>query len=199
MSLFEREIQLGLQCAELFFLLDSSLVCLPLTMSISSLEDLSDEILMEIFDSLSLPLHIYSSFFHLNERFDRILCDARLLMSLDLSRLHHFPSFAYHCQLMLPNMTRQLVSLRLSNEANLYEQIEVFLLHHRLKHFSALRHLTLVQITFDQLRRILADVLSLTKLLRLEIDMFDGSGMTTKELNLIVNTLVSQAKSLQVK
>ena len=164
-------------------------------MFVSSLEDLSDEILMEIFDSLSLPLHIYSSFFNLNERFNRVLCDARLLMSLDLSDCQQF---AYQCQLMLPHMRCQLVSLRLSNETKLSNPIEVFLLHHRLKRFSALRHLTLIQITFDQLRRILADVLSLTKLVRLDIDMFDGSGMTNNELNLIVNTLLSQAKSLQV-
>jgi hypothetical protein len=163
--------------------------------SSSSLEDLSDEILMEIFDSLSLPLHIYGSFFNLNDRFNRILSDARLLMSLDLSDCQRFD---YQCQMMLPHMNRQLVSLRLSNEAKLCEPIEIFLLHHRLQRFAALRHLTLIQITFDQLRRILADVLSLSKLVRLEIDMFDGSGMTNTELNLIVNTLLSQAKSLQV-
>ena len=42
----------------------------------------------------------------------------------------------------------------------------------------------LIQITFDQLRRMLADILSLNKLSRLDIDMFDGSGISPNELNL---------------
>lgn len=95
-------------------------------------------------------------------------------------------------------MSKQLISLRLSNEQKLYEQMKVFLLHIRLANFHALRQLCLIQITFDQLRRMLADILSLNKLVRLDIDMFDGSGTSIDELNLIANTLISKSNSIKV-
>lgn len=165
----------------------------------SVLEDLSDEILMDIFDSLSLPLHIYKAFFNLNQRFNSILHDSRLLMSLDLSPMTNPSQFAYHCQVMFPHMHEQLISLRLSNEQSFYEQIQLFLRHQRLSHFRALRQLSLIQITFDQMRRISADVISLNKLTRLDIDMFDGSGVTATELSFIANLLFSKSQSLRVR
>ena len=42
----------------------------------------------------------------------------------------------------------------------------------------------------------LADILSLNKLVRLDIDMFDGSGISPNELNLIANTLLSKSNSM---
>jgi hypothetical protein len=164
----------------------------------SKFEDLSDDILMDIFDFLSPSVYIYYSFFNLNQRLNHIINDSRLLISLDLSHLINPSNFAYHCQIMLPNMFKQLISLRLSNEQKLYEQIKIFLLHLRLGNFYALRQLSLIQITFDQLRRILADILSLNKLIRLDIDMFDGSGISPNELNLIANTLLSKSNSIKV-
>lgn len=164
----------------------------------SQLEDLSDDILMDICDSLSSPVFIYHSFFNLNQRFNRIIRDSRLLISLDLSPLTLPSNFAYHCQVMLPNMSRQLISLRLSNDHRFYAQIQQFLLHLRVSQFQALRQLSLIQVTFDQLRRMLADILSLTRLVRLDIDMFDGGGVTPSELNLIANTLLSRSTSLKV-
>jgi hypothetical protein len=98
---------------------------------------------------------------------------------------------------MLPNMSKQLISLRLSNEQKYYEQIKIFLLNIRLGNYHALRQLSLIQITFDQLRRILGDILSLNKLIRLDIDMFDGSGISQNELNIIANTLLSKSNSIQ--
>ncbi|CAF1246425.1 unnamed protein product [Adineta steineri] len=163
----------------------------------SKFEDLSDDILMDIFDLLCPPVYIYHSFFNLNQRLNRIINDSRLLISLDLSHLINPLNFAYHCQIMLPNMSKQLISLRLSNEQNLYEQIKIFLLHLRLGNFHALRQLSLIQITFDQLRRMLADILSLNKLVRLHIDMFDGSGISSNELNLIANTLINKSNSIK--
>ncbi|CAF2993412.1 unnamed protein product [Rotaria socialis] len=170
---------------------------MSLTLTRSKFEDLSDDILMDIFDLLSPPVYIYHSFYHLNQRFNRIINDSRLLISLDLSHLMNPSTFAYHCQIMLPNMSKQLISLRLSNEQKLYEQIKIFLLHIRLGNFHALRQLSLIQITFDQLRRMLADILSLNKLVRLDIDMFDGCGTSLIELNLIANTLLSKSKSIK--
>ena len=165
----------------------------------SKFEDLSDEILMDIFDYLSPPIYIYHSFFNLNQRINRIIRDARLLISLDLTHLMNPLNFAYHCQIMLPNMSKQLIALRLSNEQKLYEQIQIFLFHVRLANYHALRQLSLIQITFDQLRRMLAEILSLNKLVRLDIDMFDGSGINSNELNLIANTLLSKSNSIQVR
>jgi hypothetical protein len=165
----------------------------------SKFEDLSDDILMDIFDLFSPSVYIYHSFFNLNQRLNRIINDSRLLISLDLSHLINPSNFAYHCQIMLPNMSKQLISLRLSNEHKLYEQIKIFLLHIRLSSFHALRQLSLIQITFDQLRRMLAEILSLNKLIRLDIDMFDGSGVSPNELNLIANTLLSKSNSIKVR
>lgn len=165
---------------------------------LSKFEDLSDDILMDIFDYLSPVVYIYHSFYNLNQRLNRIINDSRLLISLDLSHLINPSNFAYHCQIMLPSMSKQLISLRLSNEQKLYEQIQIFILNIRLGNFHALRQLSLIQITFDQLRRILADILSLNKLIRLDIDMFDGSGVTPNELNTIANTLISKSNSIQV-
>ncbi|CAF0759282.1 unnamed protein product [Rotaria sp. Silwood1] len=164
---------------------------------ISKFEDLSDDILMDVFDLLDPAVYIYHSFFNLNQRLNRIINDSRLLISLDLSHLINPSNFAYHCQIMLPNMSKQLISLRLSNEHKLYEQIKIFLLNIRLGNFHALRQLSLIQITFDQLRRMLADILSLNKLIRLDIDMFDGSGTSLNELNLIANTLLSKSNSIK--
>jgi hypothetical protein len=96
-------------------------------------------------------------------------------------------------------MFQQLISLRLSNEQNLYEQIHVFLQHVRLANFRALRHLSLIRITYEQLRRILLDILSLTKLVRLDIDMFDGSGIGLDELQQLANTLISAPSSFRVR
>ncbi|CAF2508190.1 unnamed protein product [Rotaria sp. Silwood2] len=163
----------------------------------SKFEDLSDDILMDVFDLLDPPVYIYHSFLNLNQRLNRIINDSRLLISLDLSHLINPSNFAYHCQIMLPNMSKQLISLRLSNEQKLYDQIKIFLLHIRLGNFHALRQISLIQITFDQLRRMLADILSLNKLLRLDIDMFDGSGTNLNELNLIANTLLSKSNSIK--
>lgn len=163
----------------------------------SKLEDLSDDILMDIFEYLSPPVYIYHSFYNLNQRLNRIINDSRLLISLDLSHLINPSNFAYHCQIMLPNMSKQLISLRLSNEQHLYEQIKVFLLNIRLGNYHMLRQLSLIQISFDQLRRMLADILSLINLTRLDIDMFDGSGITSNELNLIADTLISKSHSIK--
>jgi len=165
----------------------------------SKLEDLSDDILMDIFDYLSPPVYIYHSFYNLNQRVNRIINDSRLLISLDLSHLVNPSNFAYHCQIMLPNMSKQLISLRLSNEQHLYEQIKVFLSNIRLGNYHTLRKLSLTQITFDQLRRMLADILSLINLTQLDIDMFDGAGITSNELNLIADTLISKSRSIKVK
>ena len=165
----------------------------------SKFEDLSDEILMDIFDYLSPPIYIYHSFFNLNQRLNRIIQDARLLISLDLSHLINPLNFAYHCQIMLPNMSKQLIALRLSNEQKFYEQIQIFLSHLRLANYHPLRQLSLIQITFDQLRRMLAEILSLNKLVRLDVDMFDGSGVSSNELNLIANTLVNKSSSIEVR
>lgn len=165
----------------------------------STLEDLSDEILMDIFDSLPLPVHIYYAFFNLNQRLNGILHDSRLLMSLDLSPLINPYQFSYHCEVMLPQMYEQLISLRLSNDQPFYEQIQIFLRDQRLNRFRALRQLSLIQITFDQLRRMFADIVSLNKLIRLDIDMFDASGVTPAELNIIANILFSKSKSIQVR
>ncbi|UJR24977.1 hypothetical protein I4U23_006341 [Adineta vaga] len=170
---------------------------MSLNNSHSTLEDLSDDILMDIFDFLYPAMYIYHSFFNLNQRFNKIISDARLLISLDLSQIINPSNFAYHSQIMLPNMSKQLISLRLSNEYKFYEQIHQFLLHVRIGHFQVLRQLSLIQITFDQLRRILADILSLNKLIRLDIDMFDGSGVTPNELNTIANTLLSKSQSIK--
>ncbi|CAF0936624.1 unnamed protein product, partial [Rotaria sordida] len=164
---------------------------------ISKFEDLSDDILMDIFDLLYPSVYIYHSFFNLNQRLNKIINDSRLLISLDLCHSINPSNFAYHCQIMLPNMSKQLISLRLSNEQKLYEQIKIFLLHIRLGNFHALRQLSLIQITFDQLRRILVDILSLNKLVRLDIDMFDGSGTSLNELSLIANTLLSKSNSIK--
>ncbi len=45
----------------------------------------------------------------------------------------------------------------------------------------------------------IADILSLNKLVRLDIDMFDGSGVSPNELNLIANTLLSKSNSIKVR
>ena len=53
--------------------------------------------------------------------------------------------------------------------------------------------------TFDQLRRMLAEILSLNKLVRLDIDMFNGSGINSNELNLIANILLGKFNSIEVR
>jgi hypothetical protein len=45
----------------------------------------------------------------------------------------------------------------------------------------------------------IAEILSLNKLTRLDIDMFDGSGISPNELNTIANTLLSKSNSIKVR
>lgn len=165
----------------------------------SKFEDLSDDILMDIFDLLNPPIYIYHSFYNLNARLNRILRDSRLLISLDLTRMLSPANFAYHCQIMIPQMFQQLISLRLSNRIQLYEQIRIFLEHFNFSQFEFLRQLSLIQIRFEQLKKIFADILSLKKLRHLEIDTFDGSGVTLDELQFIANSLISRSSSIKVK
>lgn len=162
-------------------------------------EDLSDEILMEIFDSFSLPIEIYSSFFNLNQRLNKIVRDSRLLMSVDLTSRKNPFEFVYHCQVMFPQMKSQLISLRLANEKTLFSPMEFFLRFQRFNSFENLRQLSLIKIDFDQLRRTFVEIISLNKLKRLDIEMFDSSGVTPTELDVIANLFFSKSKSIRVR
>lgn len=165
----------------------------------SKIEDLSDELLMMILDEVSCPMGIYFSFYGLNKRFQRIIVDCRLLMFLDFDESMNRFDFDYHCRFMLPNMKKQLISLRLSRDNSLYDPIDSFLAFHRIATFRRLRQLNLIRIRFDQLERIAEDLSSLHKLVRLDIDTFDLCSISFERISDFTSNLFRNVKSIEVR
>jgi hypothetical protein len=61
---------------------------------ISSLEDLPDELLLDIFTYLS-PIDLFTSFAYLNYRFDSILCDQSAQLAIEITNNNHYTEIDY--------------------------------------------------------------------------------------------------------
>jgi hypothetical protein len=89
---------------------------------ISSIEDLPDELLLDIFSYLS-PIDLFISFAYLNYRFDSILCDQSVQLAIQITNNNHYTEIDY--------FTNYFTHLYISNE-----QIDI-------RQFNNIRSLTL--------------------------------------------------------
>ncbi|CAF1065796.1 unnamed protein product [Rotaria sordida] len=117
-------------------------------------ELLPNEIILDSFEYLSL-IHLYQSFFALNSRFNRLLCQQFQTFHHDL-RLASKTNFHRVCQNYVLPVIDRIISLNLSNDDNTPQQIEHFLSHnYQLRKFICLKSISLSclrsQRTLDQI------------------------------------------------
>jgi hypothetical protein len=84
-----------------------------LVMSITHFEDLSNELVYEIFDFLDV-YHIYNAFFQLNQRFKNLLIHSDFSMKINISLMSKSKFVEYYSYLIKTNQHR-IISLRLSD------------------------------------------------------------------------------------
>ncbi|CAF1936031.1 unnamed protein product [Rotaria magnacalcarata] len=94
-----------------------------LTKSIIHFEDLSNEIIYEIFGFLDFR-HTYDAFSNLNKRFQNFLTNLTLPINIDMSSMSKSDFQKYYKQIIIPN-THRIKSLHLSNPFS----IDLFLTH----------------------------------------------------------------------
>ncbi|CAF1262963.1 unnamed protein product, partial [Rotaria sp. Silwood1] len=117
-------------------------------------EFLPNEIILDLFEYLSL-IHLYQSFFALNSRFNKLLCQQFEKFHLDF-RLISKTNFHQVCQNNILSVIDRIISLHLSNDDNTPQEIEYFLSHgYQLRQFIRLKSISLSclrsQQTLDQI------------------------------------------------
>jgi len=117
-------------------------------------EILPNEIILDLFDYLSL-VHLYQSFFALNSRFNKLLCQQFQKFHLDF-RLISKINFHRVCQNDVLPVIDRIIFLHLSNDDNTPQQIEHFLSNdYQLRQFTGLKSISLsclgFQRTLDQI------------------------------------------------
>ncbi len=113
-----------------------------------------NEIILDFFEYLSL-IHLYQSFFGLNSRFNKLLCQQFQKFHLDL-RLISKTNFHRVCENNIVSVIDRIISLHLSNDDNSPQQIEHFLSHdYELRQLTRLKSISLSclgsQQTFDRI------------------------------------------------
>ena len=81
--------------------------------SIKSLEDLSNELLYEIFNYLDV-YHVYQGFYSLNQRLQNLMTHSTLPLNINLLLVSKSNHAQFHQQMLMPNNHR-ILSLRLSD------------------------------------------------------------------------------------
>ncbi|CAF3867786.1 unnamed protein product [Rotaria sordida] len=105
-------------------------------------ELLPNEIILDSFEYLSF-IHLYQSFFALNSRFNKLLCQQFQKFHLDL-RLTSKTNFHRVCQNYVLPVIDRIISLYLSNDDNTPQQIEHFRSHnYQLRQFIRLKSISL--------------------------------------------------------
>lgn len=139
-------------------------------MSITRLENLSNEILYEIFEYLDICF-VYNMFSNLNIRFEYLLKYSSLPMKVNLSWISK-STFEHYCKYILaPNLTR-IISLNISNPS----AIKVFFAFFPINDsFTRLESLNLGQINSDHLICLLTYFDSLPRLFSLLVTINNPS------------------------
>lgn len=76
-------------------------------------EDLSNEIIYEIFDFLDI-YHIYQAFFNVNKRFNKFLMESTCPMKINILSMSKLNFERYYSNIIIPNKNR-IISLAVSN------------------------------------------------------------------------------------
>ncbi len=133
-------------------------------MSVTCFEDLSNELVYEIFDFLDV-YHIYNAFFHWNQRFKNLLIHSDFSMKINISCMSKSKFEEYYSYLIKPNQHR-IISFRLSD----LFLVQMILSPPRvISKFLRLERLILDQIESRHLENILQYALSLPNLTSLTI------------------------------
>jgi hypothetical protein len=132
------------------------------------LEDLSNELIYEIFDSLDI-YHIYQAFFYLNKRFKNLLINSILPIKINISSISKSNFQLYYSNIIIPNKHR-IISLRLSN---FFLIDNILSLARTFSKFLRLETLILDNIKAKHLENILNDAIYLPNLCSLVISSVD--------------------------
>ncbi|CAF3736553.1 unnamed protein product [Rotaria sp. Silwood1] len=144
-----------------------------LTKSIIRFEDLSNDIIYEIFDFLDFR-HAYDAFSNLNKRFQNFLTNLTLPVNIDMSSISKSDFQKYYKQIIIPNIHR-IKSLHLSNPFS----IDIFLTHNCIvSKLIRLETLILYDIQSKDLQNLLIYLISLPYLSSLVISNIDEGGVT---------------------
>ena len=108
------------------------------TSIVSTLEDLSNEVVYEIFDFLDV-YHVYNAFNKLNSRFDHLIHHSNVPLNINMSFLSKSNFRRYLSEMILPN-TQRIRSLHLENQP-MFE--EIFSSSENVQQFSDLRTIIL--------------------------------------------------------
>ncbi|CAF0833251.1 unnamed protein product [Adineta steineri] len=131
-------------------------------------EDLSNELIYEIFDLLDFH-HVYQAFDSLNARFYNLITNTTLPIEVNLSSISKSTFQRYNKDIILPNKHR-IHSLHLSNPC-LYDDISSPI--HILSQFLHLKTLSLNNIESKHLEYLLPTLVSLPRLSSLSITSID--------------------------
>jgi hypothetical protein len=148
-----------------------------LTKSITCFEDLSNDIIYEIFDFLDFR-HAYDAFSDVNKRFQNLLTNLTLPIHIDMSSMSKSDFQKYYKQIIIPD-THRIKSLHLSNPFS----VNTFLTHNGIvSKLIRLETLVLHDIHSKDLLNLLTYLISLPCLSSLVISNID-EGTTTQNLH----------------
>ncbi|CAF5040113.1 unnamed protein product, partial [Rotaria sp. Silwood1] len=136
--------------------------------SVTHFEDLSNEIIYEIFEYLDY-LHVYQSFFDLNIRFRKIFTNSNFPIKINISSISKSIFQRYYTHIIIPYQHR-IISLSIVNFLSFDLDISP---HRILSTFTRLKTLILVKINSEYLENILEDIASLPNLSSVTIIPFD--------------------------
>jgi hypothetical protein len=115
----------------------------------TNLESLANELLLDLFEYLD-TVHLFRAFHGLNSRFDSLLFDLFQAYRLDL-RFASKHDFDILCDKYISQIGHQTIALRLSNDDDTPQQIELFLFRDDLlSYFTRLKALSLYNIISEE-------------------------------------------------
>ncbi len=137
--------------------------------SITSIEDLSNELFYEIFEYL-YDYQIYEAFYNLNIRFQNLLTYSSQLLKIDFCSKSESMVQNYYRQIIISNKNR-IISLRLSSILTMDKFLEFIPMNSSL---SRLESLILNGINSDVVLPFLHRLMSLPRLFSLTIQIVDN-------------------------
>lgn len=161
---------------------------------ISSLEDLSNELIYEIFDYLD-TFELFNIFSNLNQRFRNLLFHSNLPLKCYSSSSFQ-QSFENICLEIIKTNKHRILSFHLSNRT---EFIQFFTLYTIDSSFNRLQSLTLHAIKFDETLLLLPTITILPQLFSLKISLDDTVNDAQKIYRLIFRLPVLKYNKLSAR
>lgn len=144
--------------------------------SLTCFEDLSNELIYEIFEYLN-HFHVYESFFNLNIRFDYLLIDSNLPVKIDLSSLSK-SSWKRYNEYIIENINMDRITTFRINESCMYDH--VLSSFDQILSFNRIENLILENIEYIYLDSLIDQISSLSSLSSLIISTKGDTDDRTK-------------------